>query len=90
MLFYKDEKSGKTCLRVDEKGVSKGYECDFDACQNPICNCGSLDISVTPLGSENHEPAHMVSVDVIEKKLYTAPETKMPSADTNHFTFKEV
>jgi len=83
MLFSEDKKSGETCLRLNENGISKGYKCNFNACQNPICNCGSLDISVTPLGSENHKPAHMVPVDVIEKKLYTAPKTKMPSADSN-------
>lgn len=82
MIFKKDENTGQTLATILKDGKTETFDCSFSSCTNPVCNCQSIDITLTPLPVENQNmgilSSHRVDIDLIEKRLNSGAENKTP------------
>ncbi len=90
MIFEVDKNSGKIIATIQRDDTIEKYECSLLACDNPICTCGSLYLSLSNLQQNSDgQPlsSHQVDIDVTNRKLGFKDEKKIPKDDLEFAQF---
>ena len=59
--------------------TTEQYECFFSSCPNPVCTCGTVQLSLFPLEHEDQNKLispYKVNIDIINRKLDDKDESK--------------
>ncbi len=73
MIFSTDKKTGLVSAEIRENDQTIKYECSFEVCPNPTCECGIVTIDFIPMhpeeATEGFPLPHTVDIDVIDQGL---------------------
>ncbi len=65
---------------VQLDGITRHYDCKLRCCDNPVCTCGTVHMSFSPLGNQdrNHPvPSHQVDIDVVRRQVVYKDESRV-------------
>ncbi|KJR96647.1 MAG: hypothetical protein VR65_27445 [Desulfobulbaceae bacterium BRH_c16a] len=88
-IFSLDNETGGYLAKIQDVDTARRFNCTLDCCENPVCTCGTVDITFIPLeNGETDKPSpHRVSIDVIHRKL---DQTKQKSVSRRDETFAQI
>jgi uncharacterized protein YchJ len=75
------ENDSKTIIaEIQNAGITNLYKCTLLCCNNPVCTCGSVNISFFPQDNvlqDNPTLPYQVDIDIVDKKLAYKDEKKV-------------
>jgi len=81
MVFSFNNETKITLATFRNGDITEHYECSFRSCDNPVCNCGTVYLSLFPLKHEDKDNLivpYRVDIDIIDRKLIHTDEVKIP------------
>jgi hypothetical protein len=86
-MVFSLKKGTKIYLATIQTGnIIEQYECSQSTCDNPVCTCGVVSLSLTPLEHKdrnNQISPHIVRIDIINRKLDDNDEDNIPKGSLN-------
>jgi hypothetical protein len=80
MVFSVDNETNKIVAAIQSGDITRHYECTLASCDNPVCVCGTVYLSFSPLehgDEDNLISPYKVDIDVVQKKLAYKDEKKV-------------
>ena len=81
MVFSFENEINKIVATIQNGDKTERYECSIHVCDNPVCNCGVVDLNFIPLGHEdrnNSVSPYEVVIDIKNKRLDYKDEDNIP------------
>ena len=81
MVFSFKKKTEINLATIQNGDIIEHYECSMSFCDNPVCNCGTVYLSLFPLEHEDQNnpiSPYRVNIDIINRKLDYKDEDKIP------------
>ncbi|MEA3231927.1 MAG: SEC-C metal-binding domain-containing protein [Thermodesulfobacteriota bacterium] len=70
MVFSVDTETKKIVATIQNGDINRHYECSLLSCDNPVCTCDDIYLTLLPLEHENIQISpYKVDIDIINKKL---------------------
>jgi hypothetical protein len=72
MVFSVENETDNIVAAIQSGDITRRYECTLASCDNPVCVCGTVYMSFSPLEHEDEDnliSPYKVDIDVVQKKL---------------------
>jgi hypothetical protein len=79
-VFSLDKGSSRIIAAIQSGNTTRRYQCILESCENPVCVCGTVLLSFSPLeNSDRDDPilSYQVDIDVFQTKLADEGEKKL-------------
>lgn len=85
-VFSVDNETDSIVAAIQSDDITRSYECTLDSCDNPVCACGTVHITFSPLEHEDQDnlaSPYKVDIDVVRKELAYKDTKKVPRKTLN-------
>lgn len=80
MILHLLKNEGRSRVVLLENGMETAYDASLHVCANPVCTCGIVDMTLTPVVVDREAgrrlPDRIVPIDVVRKKVADKGEVK--------------
>jgi hypothetical protein len=80
MVFSVENETDSIMAAIQGSGITRCYECTLSSCDNPVCTCGTVNMSFSPRGHEDRNnpiTPYQVDIDVVHKQLAYKDKNKV-------------
>jgi hypothetical protein len=70
MVFSVENETDNIVAAIQSGDITRRYECTLASCDNPVCVCGTVHMSFSPLEHEDEDnliSPYKVDIDVVQK-----------------------